>query len=47
MVKGKSPGASGKSKPGRPATKTMPPRINAPVKDVARAVLKSPPPKKK
>ncbi len=36
-----------KAKPGRPTTKTMPPRINAPVKNVARAVLKTKPPKKK
>ena len=45
--KPKAASASGKGKPGRPVTKTMPPRIDAPVKDVARAVLKSPPPKKK
>ena len=41
------PKATSKGKVGRPITKTMPPRIDAPVKDVARAVLKSPPPKKK
>ena len=36
-----------KGKVGRPTTKIMPQRIDAPPKDVARAVLKSPPPKKK
>ena len=38
---------SSKGKVGRPVTKTMPQRIDAPVKDVARAVLKTKPPKKK
>ena len=42
------PKPSGSGKRGRPITKAMPPRIDAPVKDVARAVLKTkPPPKKK
>ena len=45
--KPKATRALGKGKVGRPVTKTMPPRIDAPVKDVARAVFKSPPPKKK
>ncbi len=40
------PKATSKGKVGRPVTKTMPPRIDAPVKDVARVVLKAPPPKK-
>ena len=31
---------------GRPASKTMPPRIPASPKSVARAVVKAPPPKK-
>ena len=41
------PKASSNGKVGRSTTKTMPPRIDAPVKDVARAVLKAPPPNKK
>ena len=45
--KSKAISASGKGKVGRPVTKTMPQRIDAPVKDVARAVLKTKPPKKK
>lgn len=36
-----------KAKRGRPVTKIMPKRIDAPPRDVARAVLKAPPPKKK
>ncbi len=47
MEKPKPTSASGKGKVGRPTTKPMPPRIDAPVKDVARAVLKTKPPKKK
>lgn len=39
--------SSSKGKVGRPVSKTMPQRIDAPVKDVARAVLKTKPPKKK
>ena len=39
--------AQSTGKRGRPVTKTMPPRIDAPVKDVARAVLKTPPQKKR
>ena len=45
--KPKAISASGKGKVGRPVTKTRPQRIDAPVKDVARAVLKTKPPKKK
>ena len=32
-----------RKKAGRPVTKAMPPRINAPVRDVARAVLRTQP----
>lgn len=47
MDKPKPTSASGKGKVGRPVTKTMPLRIDAPVKEVARAVLKTKPQKKK
>lgn len=47
MDKPKQTRVSNKGKVGRPVTKTMPPRIDAPVKDVARAVLKTKPAKKR